>query len=69
MSMTPVLSNKNVGLSEKQRLFSEKDNVKFEKIMSTRNILRQKMQMKYELYNLKKNTTDSNKTQTTNVRK
>ncbi len=45
--MSPISPNKNIPRVNKTKLFSEKDQVKFEKILSTRNLIKEKMAQKY----------------------
>jgi hypothetical protein len=46
--MFPAPSNKNIPTATKKKLFTDKDHLKFDKIMSTRNLIRHKMEMKFQ---------------------
>jgi len=48
--INPSSTKNNIPSISNKKVFSEKDKLKFEKIMSTRNLIKQNLESKYKLY-------------------
>lgn len=67
--MSPLPSNKNCPKTNTKNFFNEKDQIKFERIMSTRNVIKQRIAEKYMTSDTKKIINSTAKKNINNVRK